>query len=315
MPEEFFGAGDETADAFLANLTGEPEKKAAQGAAEAGTPEDTPDAAQGAEGAQEGASEADATDPDDAEVEWSDGEGDAAQPVKAKLRDLKDAYRQREASTEAGRQHEEARARAAAESERAGTALNKMLERAKARWEPYSKLDFLVLAQQVDAETLTAIRKDALDAMNDVKFLEQELDTAVQAGRQQSQARIQAEAQAAIKELGDPVKGIPGWSKELYGQILEHAKGQGAPVEALNGIYAPWAIKMLHKAMLYDKGVAKAAAATRVVNKPTKVITSGTGKTPGDIKGDAKGSAMAALKRSGSTDAAADAFLASFGAE
>jgi hypothetical protein len=314
MPDEI-ALGDDAADAFYADMMGTkkepkeaPEEPVEASVEDTGTTE-AKDAFKASDDEPE-APVAEEHDPDDDEVEW--GADDAK--VKAKMRDLKESYAQKAKYEADSVKFAETRARVENDGQRATVALNKMLEKAQARWQPYSELDFLVLAQQLDPESLAAIRKDAVEALNDVKFLTSELDGTVKARQQASQQQYQAAIQASVKELSDPTTGIPGFGKDLYEQIVQHThKTTGTSPEQLRTIIAPWAVKMMHKAMLYDKAASKVTVqATKVVHRPTKVLT-GTGKTPPAAAGDAKTRTMNALRKSGTQDAAADAFLALLG--
>lgn len=307
---------DDIADAFFHNLTGEEPKKGPP-EDEQGAPQEAPEAdegdtsGEGQEGSQE-AQEGQEKPPaeDDPEIAWKQGDAE----VKVKLSELRASYETREKAQTEVKQFEELRQRAAAETERASAALTKMLERARAKWEPYSKVDFLVLSKEVDAETLQAVRKEAQAALEDVRFLESELDTTVKAGRESQQANAQRAAQAALAELQHPERGIKGFDQALYNRIVAHAVETGASEQVARSIIDPWAIKAMHKAMLYDESLKKAKAQTsKVVNKPTKLITQPGTTSTGKESDNARGRTLQTLRKEKSLDAAAAAFLAGFG--
>lgn len=253
-------------------------------------------------------------DPDDAEFEWKQGEAD----TKAKLRDLKEAFNERTRAQAEFTAAQTERQRASDEATKAGLAVTKMLERAQARWAPYAEVDFLVLAQKVDPDTLQVIRKEAQDALADVQFYQTELDGARTAHQQAVQTARQAASQEAIRVLSDPKTGLEGWGAPLYGEIITHAERHyGAPRQALLSITDPWAIKVMHDAMQFHKAAAKtaevAAKVEKVVHKPTKTITR-VGTTPA-ASGDAMSRRDALSRMSdagGDLDSTADAILASF---
>lgn len=295
---------DDVTSAFLGNLNGEePKKEPAETPAE--EPKDEPEAT---EVEPEAPAEA---DPDDAEVELKVGET----ATKAKLRDLKAAFAAKAETDRVAQETAALRQKAELEHARASAALGKAVEKARARYEPYSKIDFLALSRDpsIDQETFQAIRKEAQEALEEYKFFSQELDSTVQAQQAQARERTTAAASAAVAELSDPVKGIPGWNKDLYESLLGFAVKAGAPQASAAALTDPWAFRVLHKAYLYEQG-AKAAAekVEKVVHKPSRVLKptgSGAGSTEAGLS---RRDAMNALRKVGSVDAAADAFLATF---
>lgn len=312
---------DDGTSAFFDNLQGEePKKGAATGETE--SPESHLDAKPSEEGddkspfdtdviEDEGAKE---PDPDDTEVEWKNGETD----TKAKMADLKAAFLAREASASESKAAAAARQDFNHRSTMAQAALGKMLEKAQARWEPYSKLDFLELSRDpsVDAETFKAVREEAAAALEDMRYLSTELQGTVKAQADSSQVSHRAAQAEAVRVLSDPKVGIPGFGPELYGKLIDHAaKTYGAPREALLAVTDPWTIKALHDAMQFRAGTAKAETAaakmTKVVNTPTRVLRPAGTPTEATTTKDFR-SAMSNLRTSGSLDDAASAFEASF---
>lgn len=192
-----------------------------------------------------------------------------------------------------------------------------ILDRAKARWEPYSKLDFNLLATQVTPEEYTALRQSAQSAWDDVSFLENNAQAFVKQIADQKAADHKTQAKEAIKTLAGPEDkgGIEGWSEKLYDDIRAHAISQGMPEEFVNGTVDPSHIRMMHNAMLYARGRDKAKSKVTVtkVNKTPKKIVKTTTNSKVDRSegksGDAT-KAMSKLRKSGSTDDAAEAFLA-----
>lgn len=249
-------------------------------------------------------------DPDDAEVDLKIGE----ETIKAKMRELKEAFAKR---GEADKLHTEAtqrRTQADAEYQRSNAALTKATEKAAARWKPYENFDWLALSRDpsIDAETFAAARAQATEALNEYRFFKEELDGVVKAKQTEDDTTFKAAAQQAVKELSDPKTGIEGWGQPLYQELLGYAAKNGAPQGVPEKMTASWAFRMMHKAMLYDRGVTNATAKLeKAVNRPTKLLKSNGGSDDGK-SGKSLHSAMKALKNSGSSDDAADAFLASF---
>ena len=297
-------------DAFLSNLNGgsksPPERK--EKGAEA-RDEETPAAP---EATEEAKPEAETTEdeaqpsPEDAEVTVKVGE----EEHKVKIKDLTRLYGQEAALTRKSQVVAQARATADAEGLKASTALKGMLDRANARWEPYSKLDFLVLAQQVDADTLQQIRQDALSAANDVRFLTEELKGVQEQTQQTQTAARQAEAMQTIKELEHPDTGIKGFGPAMYQEIVGYMTSQGMPEAVAKSVTGSAAIRMAHKAMMFDRAATSAATKVeKVVNKATKTLRSGAGQQASGTR--AEQDAMSRLRRSGSREDATNAFLAS----
>lgn len=150
-----------------------------------------------------------------------------------------------------------------------------ILARAQERFKPYADLDFNILATQVTPEEYTAVRKAAQAAAEEVQFLEKHTADFVQHIRAEKQAEFKKAAVKAVEELSGPAEkgGIEGWSDQLYNDIRAYAVSKGAPAEEVNMIVAPWAMRMMHSAMLYEKSATKGAVKTiKVVNKPKKVV-------------------------------------------
>lgn len=226
------------------------------------------------------------------------------------VKELKRLYGQEQALT---RKSEEV-ATARKQVEEAGKVhmigLNKLLENAKARFEPYSKIDFLVASKELTGPELQALRTEADKAYADIKFLESEMDTTLKAQEAERIQSVQKQAVECLKVLTDPKDGIDGWNESLYTDIRAYAVSNGIPQAEINQLVDPVAFKVLHKAMLYDKGK---AVATKKVEKSPKKITK-TSSSPSDKKvlagnkSDSKAAAEKARK-SGDIEDVADMFL------
>ena len=187
-----------------------------------------------------------------------------------------------------------------------------LLERARERAAPFADIDFLVAAKSLNEDELTALRSTARQAFEEVQFLEQELGNFMQAVQQRANAELVERARATVQELADPEKGIPGWSEKLYDEIRAFGISSGLAEDVVNNLVDPASIRLLYKAMLYERGQAKAkdrVVTTKVKKGPKKVIktTSSPSGTPGKANPDA---AIKKLRTTGSTEAAMDAILA-----
>ena len=187
------------------------------------------------------------------------------------------------------------------------TGLTKLLENARARFEPYSKIDFLVASKELSAPELQALRTEADKAYADIKFLETELDTTMRAQEVERQQAIQKQAVECIKVLTDPKDGIPGWNESLYSDIRAYAVSHGIPQADINQLVDPVAFKFLHKAMLYDKG--KSVVTTKVDKQPKKIVKTTTSDKKALVtKTDTK-ALEAKARKTGDVDDVAELFL------
>lgn len=303
---------NEGMSAFLATMEDpqdSPEKPAEGTKAPTESPttgEDT-EGSQGAfEGATEGSQEEGAeADPDDAEVDVKVGE----KAEKVKLRDLKQHFAQRAETERATREAAERRQLADHVHTATTTAYNKLLERAKSRLAEFNQYDYVILGQELSREELTYLRQAHAAAAEEVQFLENEFKGAATAAQQVRQTEIQRAAQACVSELSgrDAEKSIPGFNQQLFQELCQFATSRGVSAPLLAQLTDPGAFRVIHDAMQYRKGLAKATTQTKKVEaKPTKMLkSSGT-----EIKPDHDAKALDRLRKSGSQDDATAAFLA-----
>lgn len=231
--------------------------------------------------------------------------------LTASIKDLKRLYGQEAALTKKSQEVAAKRKEVEDQGSYHLLGLQKLYERAVERYKPYAEIDMLVASKQMDAEELTILRQEAAKAYEDVRFLEQELGGFAKSVEQQRQKIIAEQAQAAVKELQDPDKGIPNFSPEVYNSILEYAVNNGMKREAVNQIVDPIVIKTLWKAMAYDKG--KTVATVKKNKAPTKVLKSKTNVQAQKFAKSGETRAISKLRSSGSRDDAANAFLSRWG--
>lgn len=232
--------------------------------------------------------------------------------IEASVKDLKRLYGQEAALTKKS----QAVAAKAKEAEETGakyvTALDTLVQRARERAEPYAKIDWLVVAKNLSDEELSALRTEAQRVFDDVNFFQQELDSVMKGAEQQRIETLQAQAVEAVKVLKEE---IPGWNEKVYDEIRNFATGAGLDSQIVNNLVDPAAIKLLHMAMLYNKGK---QAVTKKTNKtPKKLVKSTTSAevTKRVISNKGSDDANAKLRKSGSIDDATDAFLARWSQE
>lgn len=228
---------------------------------------------------------------------------------KAKLSDLKRLYGQEAALTQKSQAVAQLRATAEANSAKAASYYTAAMERAQTAWEPYSKLDFLALSTAMDPADFAQLRAEAKAAHENFQFVSQGVDQIQQETAKRNAENFRERAAATIAELSDPEKGIKGWSPEVYNEVMSYAVSQGMPQQSAYAIAESSALRLVHKAMLYDRAQAKATAEVKkVVHKPTKVLRPGNGSA--DEPSDAKAALRSQRDRGGDHESTMDAFLA-----
>lgn len=160
----------------------------------------------------------------------------------------------------------------------------------------YAGVDWVLEGSRMDPEefewhrnqfaTLTA-RRDKLVA--GAKGLEQTM-----AARQAQ--RLKEEATEAVKVLSDPTTGIPGWSEELYSDILDFAVEAGLPEDDVVTITNPAVLKIINDARLFRQGQ---KAAAKKVNLTPKRVRKGISSAPIEAGEDKRQAAVMKKLRSG----------------
>jgi hypothetical protein len=168
----------------------------------------------------------------------------------------------------------------------------------------------LVASKQLDAESFTALRAEAQAAWDDFRFITQEVDTFVANANEQRQQAMKAAAVDAVKTLQEK---LPGWNQKVYDEVRSYGIDKGLAPEVINNMVDANALLIIHKAMQFDK--AKSVVTKKVNNTPKKVLKTTKAVTSNDAKVDKTTKAKQRLKTSGSTDDAADLFLARWAAE
>lgn len=89
--------------------------------------------------------------------------------------------------------------------------------------------------------------------------------------QRQEEEQMQEKARDCVQVLQ---RDIPGWGKELYGNLMGFAVENGMPEEAIAGTVDPSVFKLLFKAYQFDKGKAVAKAKITRMGTPKKVVQS-----------------------------------------
>lgn len=229
--------------------------------------------------------------------------GDKEHEVSVK--DLKRLYGQEAALTTKSQAVAAERKQVEENGKKLAAQMQRVYEKAAARWEPYSKIDMLVASKQLDGDQFAALRAEAQAAYEDFQFISQEADTFVKDANAQRQTFLQTQAKEAVKVLKEK---IPGWNQATYNSVREYAISQGLPEAMINELVDPVAIQLIHKAMNHDK--AKAVVTKKKVVTPKKVLKTTKTTSGRDVQVNKAAAQMKRLKASGTTDDAAEAFLA-----
>lgn len=159
--------------------------------------------------------------------------------------------------------------------QRAAATIQGALEIVLSDLSAYADVDWVLEGSRMDPEEFEWHRQQyqGLIARRD-KLVSgaKNLETTMTARQQE---RLQQEAVQAVQVLSDPTTGIPGWSDELYGEILDFAVEAGLPEEDVVNITNPSVIKLINDARLFRKG--QKAAAEKVNLTPKRVRRPGSG--------------------------------------
>jgi hypothetical protein len=285
--------------------------------------DDTPAEEETAEDAQEESSETEEAEEGEGEEERATADESAYVKVKVgeeehevSVKDLTRLYGQEASLTKKSMEVAETRKKLDTEVAQATAATATLLDRARQRFAPYAQIDFALAATQLPPDQYQALREEALAAHNDVQFLEKNLGGLMKQITDKKSADRLETARESLKTLSGLVDkgGIENWNEKLYDDIRAFAVTQGAPAETVNEIVDAWAIRLLHDAMLYQRG--KSKVITKKVNKtPTKVTkTTVTPKGGPTQKANNADKAMMKLRKSGKEDDAVDVFMSRWAA-
>jgi hypothetical protein len=227
------------------------------------------------------------------------------------VKELKRLYGQEASLTRKSQEVAAARKVADAEGERYMIAAQKLLTRAEERFAPFAKIDWMVAQQRLTPDEFAALREEARAAHQDLSFLNAETEDVLTQLQTQRQAQL---AEAAKDTIATLERDIPGWNKEVYDQVRNHAVSTGMAAEVVNTIVDPAALKLMHDAMRYRELKARAAAKKQPITKPKaaapKKVVKPASKTPGKMGTKTKGEeATARLRKSGKTEDAVAALL------
>jgi len=227
-------------------------------------------------------------DDDDADEEEAEEEAEAegvtdetlieisidGETKQASVKDLKRLYGQEASLTRKSQEVATKRKEAEEALVNADNTYRTLMERAEARFKPYSELDMLVASRNLSNEDFTQLRQDAKAAEDDLKFLTEEANSFYQNAQGNAQAQLQAQAKECSRVLEQDIE---GWGNDLYSDIRSYAVKQGLPQDQVDKYVDPGVIKILNKARMYDElkataGTKKAKAATSTGLKSKKKV-------------------------------------------
>jgi len=149
--------------------------------------------------------------------------------------------------------------------------------------DPFKYVELRNRAEQIQAQ------------LTGIKAKQQEVIAKMEADRRQ--AAIEAAPKTWAKLEAD----IPGWNADAYKASLKAAEAFGYTEQEVGAWLDPRAIKLLHKAHLYDQLKAGPAPADKKVVAAPKVIKPGATQAASRTQ-VARSSAMERLRKSGKTD-------------
>lgn len=332
---------DDAAEAFIRRMSKEDGKSPSESESEEQTPEDDTEEEddtheEGSEATEEETDEDGEPGDDESEPDEDDGEqteskdkpkkkvilendADAyvkhkidGKDVEIKVSDLTRLYGQEAALTRKSTEAAELRKAAEAQATKYVAGLEQMVQRAQTRFEPYSKIDWIAITKDPNfsKEDAQALYAEAQKAHDDLQFLQTSLDAVVKDVHQQRHNELVKKGQEAWKVLSDEKTGIKGWGEKLYGEVTKFATDNGISTEVIKNLVDPSAIKLLHKAMLYDKSQTAVAKTSKVNKTPKKIIKESSEAATSKVKAGKVSDAEKRLRLSGSLDDATDAFMA-----
>jgi len=186
---------------------------------------------------------------------------------QASVKDLKRLYGQEASLTRKSQEMASQRKLADEQLQKADAQLQALLGRAEERYKPYAEVDMLVASKQMSNDDFTALRTEARQAEEDLKFLREEADQFYGYVGEQQSKQLQEQAKDCVKVLQQE---IPDWSNALYNDIRTYAVSQGLPEDQVNQYADPNVIMLLNKARMFDQTtkvatVKKAKAAKKVL--------------------------------------------------
>jgi hypothetical protein len=163
---------------------------------------------------------------------------------------------------------------------RAAAVLQGALESVMEDLAPYKDVDWVLEGRRMDPEEFAWHRENYTRLANRYQKLIGSAQTFESTFQDRKSSSLKEKAAETVKVLK---KDIPEWSDQLYGDILSYGVSQGLDEGDVSQIADASVIKILHKAMLYDKGK---VVATKKVNQAPNKVRKGSGREAIGTDGD-----------------------------
>jgi uncharacterized coiled-coil protein SlyX len=191
--------------------------------------------------------------------------------------------------------------------------LQRQIERAHKRADQFKDVDLALAATQLSPEDYKALKEEMTAARSDVEFFENEAGNLLTTYDTNKKATLKAQAVEAVRAITDETSRfhIKDWNDTVYNEVLTYGVGQGLDRDGLKELVDPAAIKLIHKAMLFDRAKAKvnSSVKAKLVKAPKRALSkSDTASTTPQSRTLNK--LLMAAKSSGNIDDVTAAFLA-----
>lgn len=168
------------------------------------------------------------------------------------------------------------------------------------RLQQYQDLDWKALSRANPAD-YTALRNDYEETVQEARTLQAEYEKIVESKSRHVEQQKLETAKHSYEVLS---KEIPNWGKDVYSDILSFAVQNGMPQDAASNIVDAPTLKMMYKAMMFDKSKTEISTKTKpnVVSSVTKVIKQKATKdtNENEAKNRTKGKLVSQVKNSSS---------------
>lgn len=164
-----------------------------------------------------------------------------------------------------------------------------------------------------DPATYVQMQQLYQQRMGAIQGIQQNVARMAQAYEQQRAAEAKATLEAEVEAVRPEIKAMlgAGYGKDFPGEVARYMAAQGCPPEVINGLSRGYEMRLIVKAMLYDKLQERGAAARKKVAEAPKIQAPRGGKPGMDAGNERLQRARAMLnKNPDSTDALASVFEA-----
>jgi hypothetical protein len=227
------------------------------------------------------------------------------------VKDLKRLFGQEAALTRKSQEVAQAKKEAEDTGAKFSLAAGKLLEKAQKRFEPYAGIDWTIAQKTLSDEEFVALRTEAKDAYEDLKFLHEELDGAFKEAQAARQNELKKAAEECIKTLETDV---PGFNEERYKSLLDFAANErGFDRDFVASITDPNILKLFIDAQTLAE--ARKRAATKRKASSAKRTVKPKNRSSNNLGKPTAAPAMERLRQTGTADDAAEALLARWRAQ